>query len=395
MQLPITKPFITEEEFKLIQQPLKTGWLVQGPMVKEFEKRIAEFTGADFAVAVNSCTSGQFIMSRIIGIEPGDEVIIPAFTWISTANSAEFTGGKAVFCDIDLNTFNVDVKEIEARISKKTKAIFPVTLFGLPPDMHTIRSLAENYNLKIVEDCACGLGGRIRDTHCGLFGDAGVFSFHPRKSITTGEGGMIITNNKEIYDKARSLREHGAEKNDYDRHTGIRSFELTQYSVLGYNMRMTDLQGAMGVAQAKKINYIFDWKKQLANDFNYRIDEIGWLSKPYVPEGYLHGYQTYCTLFKPDEAINAVANRDQSKIDRLHTERNVIMEFLEKRGISTRPGTHAVHIQELYKQKYQLNPMDFPNAYAADRLTIALPFYPTMNEEEINYLFEILKEVDL
>jgi len=395
MHLPITKPFITQEEFNLIQKPLQSGWLVQGPMVKEFEKKIADYTGAKYAVAVNSCTSGQFIMSRIIGLEPGDEVVIPAFTWISTANAAEFLGAKAVFCDIELDTFNIDVQDMEQRINERTKAIFPVTLFGLPPDLPFIKDVANRYNLKIAEDCACGLGGKIKNQHCGLFGVGGVLSFHPRKSITTGEGGMIITNSEEVFKKARSLREHGAVKSDYERHTGIKSFELTEYPDLGYNMRLTDLQAAMGVAQANKIETIFSRKKQLAKEFDQRIGKMSWLAYPKVPGGYSHGYQAYCTLFKPDETLKAVANRDQSTIDRLHTERNVVMEFLEKRGISTRPGTHAVHIQDYYRNKYPLHPMDFPNAYAADRLTIALPFFPTMKEEEVNYLFKILEEVKI
>ena len=255
MKLPLTKPFITEEEFELIKQPLETGWLVQGPFVKEFEDKIAEFTGAKYAVALNSCTSGQFIMSEIIGVDADDEVILPAFTWISTANSIEYYGGKPVFCDIDIHTFNIDVNRIEAKVSRKTKAIYPVTLFGLTPDMSSIRTLAGENSLKIVEDCACGLGAKMNDTHCGLFGKGGVLSFHPRKSITTGEGGMIITNNERVYHSARVLRDHGAVKNDYERHKGIRSFEMTEYPNLGHNLRMTDLQGAIGVARARVPEY--------------------------------------------------------------------------------------------------------------------------------------------
>src|SRR6056297_611263 len=322
MKLPITKPFITEEEFELIRQPLETGWLVQGPFVKEFEEKIAAFTGARYAVALNSCTSGQFIMSEVIGLGEEDEVILPAFTWISTANSVEYYGAKPVFCDIDIRTFNIDVNQIESKINSKTKAIYPVTLFGLTPDMTTIQSLAKKNSLKIVEDCACGLGAKKGDTHCGLFGDGGVLSFHPRKSITTGEGSMIITNNEQVYNSARRLREHGAVKSDYDRHKGIRSFEMTEYPVLGHNMRMTDLQGALGVAQSKKINEILNRKNNLAREFDARLSDIDWLLKPSSPIGYTHSYQTYCTLFKPEETINAIAHKDKAKIDRLHTERN-------------------------------------------------------------------------
>jgi len=393
MKLPIAKPFITEEEFELIKQPLETGWVVQGPFVKEFEQKIAEFTGAKYAVALNSCTSGQFIMSEIIGVDTGDEVILPAFTWISTANSIEYFGGKPVFCDIDIQTFNIDVNQIETKINSQTKAIYPVTLFGLTPDMSFIQSIAQKRSLKIVEDCACGLGGKMNDTHCGLFGEGGVLSFHPRKSITTGEGGMIITNSEQVYRTACMLRDHGAVKGDYDRHKGIKSFEMTEYPILGHNLRMTDLQGAVGVAQSKKIEDILNRKKNLVKTFNDSLSDIDWLLKPYVPNGYSHGYQTYCTLFKPEETINAIAHEDKAKIDKLHEERNEVMEALEKKGVITRPGTHAVHIQKYYQNKYQIHPMDFPNAYAADRLSLALPFYPTMTDEEVGYLFKTLKNI--
>jgi len=393
MKLPITKPFITEEEFELIRQPLETGWLVQGPFVKEFEEKIAAFTGAKYAVALNSCTSGQFIMSEVIGLCEKDEVILPAFTWISTANSVEYYGAKPVFCDIDIHTFNIDVNQIESKINSKTKALYPVTLFGLTPDMTTIQSLARQNLLKIVEDCACGLGAKKEDTHCGLFGEGGILSFHPRKSITTGEGGMIITNNEQVYNSARRLREHGAVKSDYDRHKGTRSFEMTEYPVVGHNMRMTDLQGALGVAQSKKIDEILNRKNKLAKEFDSQLSDIHWLLKPSSPDGYSHSYQTYCTLFKPEEAINAIARKDKAKIDSLHKERNELMEALEEQGITTRPGTHTVHIQKYYRNKYQFDPMDFPNAYAASYLSLALPFYPTMTEKEVSYLFKTLKDI--
>jgi len=266
MKLPITKPFFNHKEKEMIVKPLESGWVVQGPYVKEFEAKIANYTGAKHAIAVNSCTSGQFIMSRILDLKPGDEVIVPSFTWISTINSIEFLGAKAVFCDIDIQTFNLDVHKIENLVTKKTVAIYPVALFGLSADMKSIMSIAEKHQLKVVEDCACGLGGWLDETHCGLFGEAGILSFHPRKSITTGEGGMIITNDDHIAKLAASLRDHGAIKTDYERHQQSGGFLLTEYHYLGYNMRMTDIQGAMGVAQAEKLEEIFNKKQALAKN---------------------------------------------------------------------------------------------------------------------------------
>jgi len=391
MKLPITKPYFDEHERELMLKPLETGWVVQGPYVKEFEENIAAYTGAKHAIAVNSCTSGQFILSQILGLKPGDEVIVPSFTWISTINSIEYLGAKAIFCDVDIDTFNLDPEKIEALITDKTVAIYPVALFGLPADMISIMNLAKKYGLRVIEDCACGLGGWIDETHCGLFGDAGVFSFHPRKSITTGEGGMIITNDDHIAKMAASLRDHGAIKTDFERHHDKGSFLLTEYHQLGYNMRMTDMQGAMGVAQSNKLRWIMDRKKVLAKRFANELEHIPYLKAPLIPENYIHGFQAYCTLFMPDETIEAIKNKDLNRLNELNEKRNTFMASLEEQGISTRQGTHAVHIQKLYKEKYSFNEMDYPASYAADKLTVALPFYPTMQEEEIEYLFSHLK----
>ncbi len=393
MYIPITKPYISDREYELIKESLDSGWLVQGPKVEEFESRMANFTGAGYSVAVNSCTSGQFIMSRILDLRPEDEVILPAFTWISTANAVEFLGARPVFCDISLDTFNINPGLIREYLSTHTKAIFPVALFGLAPDMHEINHIAANHDLRVVEDCACGLGARIGDTHCGLYGDAGVLSFHPRKSVTTGEGGMIITNNKEIDQMARSLRDHGADVSDYTRHTDKKSYQMSGYSLLGYNMRMTDLQGAVGVAQMEKLEEILEIKSRLAREFNDRLSHISWLKLPVEPKGYQHSYQTYCTLFKPREIMDALEKNDANKLDKLHEERNALMDRLEEKGIMTRPGTHSVHLQKLYQEKYGYHKMDFPHAYAADRISLALPFYPAMTNEEKDYLFEQLEKL--
>ncbi len=393
MHLPITKPYITAREYELVKDTLDSGWLVQGPRVREFEKRIARFTGAKYAIAINSCTSGQFLMSRILDLHPGDEVILPAYTWISTANAIEYLGAKPVFCDISLETLNIDTSLIESRINRYTRALYPVNLFGLAANMIEVSHIAENHHLKVVEDCACGLGAKIGQTHCGLFGHAGVFSFHPRKSITTGEGGMIITNDQNIDRLARSLRDHGADASDYSRHKYGKSYKMSEYPILGYNMRMTDIQGAIGIAQTEKLEMILDTKYKLGQEFNDRLSGLSWLKTPSIPKGHNHSYQTYCTLFKPEETHDALAKNNAQQIDKLHKQRNQVMSKLEQKGIMTRPGTHAVHIQKLYQDKYKFHKMDFPEAYAADRLTIALPFYPQMSGKEKEYLFQELYKI--
>lgn len=193
MKIPITKPLFGEEERKAILEPLESGWIVQGPKVAEFEARFAEFTGAAHAIATSSCTTALHLSLIAMGIGPGDEVILPSFTFVATANAIEYTGARPVFCDIDMNHFNIDVNEIEKKLTKRTKAIIPVHLFGLSVDMKPVLEIAERFGLRIIEDAACALGSSYQGTHVGTFGDAGCFSFHPRKAITTGEGGMITT----------------------------------------------------------------------------------------------------------------------------------------------------------------------------------------------------------
>lgn len=391
--LPITKVWIDEQEVQAVREVLSSGWLVQGARVRQFEGLIAEHVGARHAVAINSCTSGQFIMSRIAGLGPGDEGIVPAFTWISTANAVTFVGATPVFCDIDLATFNMDLADAERRITGRTRGLFPVHLFGLMADMPAVMRLANRYGCVVVEDCACALGARLGDRHCGTDGLGGIFSFHPRKSITTGEGGMITTNDDRVAGLARSLRDHGALKTDFERHQAKDSFLLAEYPHVGYNMRLTDVQGALGVVQMGRFETILARKLALAREFDARLEGLAWLGAPRVPAGYQHGYQAYCTLFEPDATERAVHARDQAAIDRLSRERNDVMRALEAKGIATRQGTHAVHVQQYYRETYGLRPMDFPAAYAADRLTMALPFYPTMTEQDVDYLFETLRTV--
>ena len=393
MHLPITKPYITERELELVRESLDSGWLVQGPKVTDFEKHIASFTGARYAIAVNSCTSGQMLMSEIIGLQSGQQVVVPAFTWISTAHSVEHMGAKPVFCDISLDTFNIDPLEMEKKITRSTRAVYPVSLFGLTADMPAVMEIARRHHLKVVEDVACGLGSRLNGRHCGTFGEAGVLSFHPRKSITTGEGGVIITNDHRINELARSLREHGAVKSDHDRHVSGKPHQMSNYPYLGFNMRMTDMQAAVGIAQYEKLEEILRRKHQLAREYQENLSDVSWLRLPAIPQGHTHAFQTYCTLFKPQETYDALEKNDARSLDLLHEQRNKVMDRLHQKGIMTRPGTHALHIQEYYQKKYGYDKMDFPRAYAADRLTMALPFYPTITPEEKAWLFEQIKNI--
>jgi perosamine synthetase len=220
MTIPITKPVFGPEELRAVQIPLESGWVVQGPFVRQFEEEFALFTGAQFSIATSSCTTALHIAVAALGLKPGDEVIVPAFTWVSTANVVEYLGAKPIFCDIDLRTFNIDTGQIAALVTPRTVGIIPVHLFGLCAEMAPVLEVARRYGLWVVEDAACAFGAWYHGRHAGTFGETGCFSFHPRKSITTGEGGMITTQREDIDRLARSLRDHGASRSDLTRHEG-------------------------------------------------------------------------------------------------------------------------------------------------------------------------------
>jgi len=263
MIIPITKPYFTKNEVEAVKKVIESGWVVQGPKVKEFEEKFAKFVGAKYAIAVNSCTAALHLSLSASGIGPNDEVIVPAFTFIATANVVEYLGAKPVFVDIDPKTFNINPLKIEEKINKKTKAIIPVHLFGLSADMEPILKIARKYKLKVIEDAACGLGTLYKGKHVGTFGETGCFSFHPRKAISCGEGGMITTNSKKHNEILRSLRDHGASMSDLARHQkGLPM--LPEYNLLGFNYRMSDIEAAILIEQMKKVNWILKERRKRA-----------------------------------------------------------------------------------------------------------------------------------
>jgi perosamine synthetase len=384
MTIPITKPLFGEEELRAVQVPLESGWVVQGPHVAEFEQLVGEYTGSRHAVATSSCTTSLHIALAALGVKPGDEVIVPAFTWVSTANAAEYLGARPVFCDVDLATFNILPSAVEAAVTERTVGIVPVHLFGLSADLDPIIEIARAHSLWVVEDAACSLGGWYRGRHTGTVGNAGCFSFHPRKSITTGEGGMLTTQDDELATLARSLRDHGARRSDHERHSASGSFLLSTYPHLGFNFRLTDIQGALGVAQMHRLPDILDARSSAAARYDELLSDVGWLRAPAVPPDHVHGYQAYVTLFAPEDPT-------PENVERLHDRRNALMAALEREGIATRQGTHAAALQEYYAEKYSIEAQDVPNAWAADRLTLALPLYPQLTTDEQETVVDALR----
>lgn len=391
MNIPITKAIIDSRDKAAIIEPLETGWVVQGPNVVKFEKMFSEFTKSKHAQATTSCTTALHLGLEAMNITTGDKVIVPSFTWVSSANAVEYTGAEVIFCDIDLNTFNIDETKLENLIKSDNsiKAIMPVNLFGLCANMPIIIKLAKKYNLKVIEDSACGFDSWIGNKHSGTFGDCGCFSFHPRKSITTGEGGMLITDNDLIANRASQLKDHGADKSDLNRHEQKGSFFLPNFTVRGFNYRMTDIQGALGVCQMNKKDQIMNGRRKIARLYNEALSELPQLITPYVPEGYTHGYQNYTCIFTNGENIKDINKND---IDKLSDKRNIFMKKLEAMTIATRQGTHAIHTLGYYKQKYDFQDEDFLMSYAADKLSVALPLYADMRDDEFNYVVSNIKD---
>lgn len=397
--IPITKTIFDKDEELAIVEPLRSGWVVQGPNVSKFQDKFANFTNSRFAYATSNCTTALHLGLVAMGVKKGDKVVVPSFTFVASANAVEYTGAEVVFCDIDLRTFNIDETRLENLIKndKNIKAIMPVNLFGLCANMPAIMQIAKKYNLKVIEDSACGFDGWIEDRHSGTFGDCGCFSFHPRKSISTGEGGMLITNDEKIAGLVSMLKDHGASKSDLQRHTEKGGSLLPNFDILGYNYRMTDIQGALGSCQMDKKERIMNGRRRIAKKYdealksevvnNKKLSEI--LVPPYIPNGYKHGYQSYVCLFTGGVDLTEL-NKDI--IDKINQKRNNLMQILEENGIATRQGTHAVHTLGYYKVKNNFKDEDFLNSYAADRLTISLPMYADMSDEEFQYVIDHIKK---
>ncbi|MCH8903676.1 MAG: DegT/DnrJ/EryC1/StrS family aminotransferase [Bacteroidetes bacterium] len=374
--IPISLPSLGEEEWQALREPLFSGWVTQGPKVKEFEDLFAAKHNVKHALAVTSCTTALHLALVALDIGPGDEVIVPAFTWISTANVVLFCGATPVFADIDPATFNIDPESVRAKLTSKTKAIIPVHLFGLCADMDGIKDVAQG--LPLVEDAACAAGAEYKGSMAGGIGDIGCFSFHPRKSVTTGEGGMVTTNDDDLAEKMNKLRNHGASISEEQRHHGPKPYILPDFDMLGFNYRMTDLQGAVGIVQIKKLQKFIDYRQKWADYYTSGFESIDWLQTPQIPEGSKHGWQSYVLMI------------DETKTE---LSRNKIMEVLQDEGISTRPGTHAVHMLNYYADKFGIQPDDYPGAKQANDHSMSIPLHNRMDDDDFEYVVNAIKSL--
>jgi dTDP-4-amino-4,6-dideoxygalactose transaminase len=374
--IQISQPQTGEEEWLALRDPVMSGWLTQGPKVAAFEEAFARRHKVRYGLATTSCTTALHLILVALGIGPGDEVIVPAFTWVSTANVVLHCGATPVFVDVDRSTFNMDVAQLSKKVNERTRAIIPVHLFGLCADMDPILEIA--HGIPVIEDAACASGSAYKGRAAGSIGRAAAFSFHPRKSITTGEGGMVTTNDQELAETIERMRNHGASLSEEQRHQGNRPYLLPEFNLLGYNYRMTDLQAAVGLVQLSKLDRFLGERRSWAQFYEDALSGVNWLRPPAHPEDYAHGWQAYvCTV---DETKSPLP-------------RNRVMDLLQSKGISTRPGTHAVHMLGLYRKKFGFKADDFPGARDCDRYSMAIPLHNRMEAEDYEYVVNMLKEL--
>lgn len=365
----LSKPYIADSAINNAIRVLKSGWLTQGRYVAEFEDAIKKKTSSKYAVAINSATSGIHLSLLALGIKDGDEVIVPAFTWVATANAVELCNAKPVFVDIDPDTLNTNVERILEKITQATKAIIIVHLFGKPFDVLALKNKVPS-NIFIIEDAACALGAEIKQQPCGTMGIMGIFSFHPRKSITTGEGGMIVTNDHDLYLRIKMLRNHGQ---DCESHLSSPS-SMFDCPIVGFNNRMTDLQAAIGLAQMHQLDDIIKYRKELVGMYEKILSDNELLLLPSETRFEKHSWQAYVVLLK------------------CHNRRDYVMTQLENKGIETRPGTHAVHMLSYYKKKYNMQNSDYKNSYTAFQASISLPLHNHMTKDDVKYVSTNLLE---
>lgn len=398
---PVTKPYFTQKEKDLIADSLDSGWVAQGPKVTEFEKKVSEHEGIAEGVATTSCTTALHLAMVAQGLRRGMDAIAPAFTFVATTNSIIAAGATPILVDVRRDTFNVDVDAlrniVETKYEKKNGRLInretenvlwgfvPVHEFGLCCDIYEVNELAKAYDLIVIEDAACALGAKINDKHQGAFGNTSCVSFHPRKSITTGEGGMILTDDSLLAKRMRELRTHGSTVSADARDKG-KGFLLPEFNEAGYNYRMTDVQGAMGLAQIEKLDFIIEEKRKGAAVYNELISEkLPEFITPIEPNGFFHTYQSYVCMLNGEKL-----GFDSIKVGGEY--RNILLQKLEDVGIATRQGTHAVHMLGYYRNRFGYVPEDYMNAYACDHLSITLPLYVGITEEDQEYIVSAVRE---
>jgi perosamine synthetase len=372
--IPITRPLVGREEEEAAAAAIRSGWITQGPKVAEFERTIADYCGAAHAVAVSNCTTALHLALLVAGVGPGDEVICPSMSFIATCNSIRYTGATPIFAEVNPQTYNLDPDAIEAAITSRTKAILVVHQIGLPADLDRFNALASARGISIIEDAACAIGSGYRSRPIGSHGELVCFSFHPRKVITTGEGGMITTSRRDFAERLRLLRQHGMSVSDAVRHSS-RQVITERYVCVGYNYRMTDIQAAIGIEQMKRLPGIVARRRDLAAQYTKALRHHPWLRPPYVPDEAEPNFQSY--------AIHLTANAPISRDD--------LMQRLLEQGIATRRGIMLAHLEPACAD---LPAAKLPKSEEASGRSLLLPLYPQMSDDELQRVIVALRSIE-
>lgn len=361
--IKLIKPNISLPEIEAVSRVLSSGMLVSGPVVERFERILADYLGLPYVVCVSSGTAALHLSLMAADINSADEVLVPALSFPATANMVEIIGAVPVFIDCGPGRVSFDVEKLENSISPRTKAIIPVHAFGIPAEMDAVMTIASKYDLVVIEDAACALGSKYNDINCGTIGDLAAFSFHPRKLLTTGEGGAVATSDQVTANLIRSLRNHGYDGNDF------------RYA--GFNYRMTDFQAGMGITQLENFSSFLEERKKLAIDYKSMLQDIGWLE--IVEAG-------------PETQPNI-----QTFIVRLaeYVDRKSLIRFLATRGIEATIGTYCLPLTHYYRLRYGYRPEEFPHAFDAYNRLLSLPLYKSMSRQEMTKVVEVLKSFNI
>ena len=367
MEVPFTRPFFKGNEGAAVAEAIASGWVSQGPRVRAFEQAFAARVGAPDAVATTNCTAALQLALYVSGVGPGDEVVVPSLSFIATANAVWQNGATPVFADVDPRTGNIDASTIDAVLSDRTKAVMPVHQLGLPADMDPILELARDRGLVVVEDAACAIGARYRQRPIGSLGPLACFSLHPRKVITTGEGGMIAVHDSEVAERLRRLRQHAMDVSDVARHAA-RDVVIENYPERGWNLRMTDMQAALGLSQLELLDEILAERQRQAKRYNVAFRNHPYVTVPYEPDYAERTWQSYSVHLSAQAPVT----------------RNELMRNLLHDGIATRRGVMAIHREQAYIEAERL----LPNTDMLTRESVMLPLFPGLADEQQDYVIE-------
>ena len=372
MQVPLARPYLTGTEGEAVAEVISSGWVSQGPKVQAFETAFAERVGAAQAIATSNCTTALHLALHVSGVGPGDEVVVPSLSFIATANSVLHCGARPVFADVDPRTYNLDPAATERAITARTKAVMPVHQVGLPADMDPFLELADRYGLALVEDAACAIGASYKGRPVGSIGPLTCFSLHPRKVITTGEGGMITVQDPAVAERLRRLRAHGMNVSDLARHSS-EQVVLESYPEPGFNYRMTDMQAALGLCQLEVLDDVLERRRRLADRYTTAIDRMPYLEAPFDPPYATRAWQSYGVRVLPGSAVD----------------RTELMERLLADGIVSKRGVMAIHLEEAYDD---IEHVELPFTEAANSDVLLLPLFPDLTDEQQDYVIARLAD---